>query len=88
MAKDKNELVLQVVVNGTPATITANKNAPLRTIVEKGLAETHNTGQPPQNWEIKDKEGNVLVADRKIEEFHFGPETILFLTLKAGIAGE
>ena len=36
MAKDKNELVLQVVVNGTPATITANKNAPLRTICRKG----------------------------------------------------
>ncbi|MBA3752774.1 MAG: DUF2604 domain-containing protein [Nitrospira sp.] len=83
-----NEVVLQVSVGGAPAvSVTANKNSPLHTIIPEALRESQTTGQGPDNWDIKDKPGNLLDPKQKIEEFNFPPDTILFLTLKTGEAG-
>ena len=89
MAKNKNEVTLNVSVNGGNAVpITANKNTPLRTIVQKALDETDTKGQPAENWDVKDVAGNILPLDKKIEEFGFAADVILFLSLKVGAAGE
>ena len=88
MSKNKNEVALKVSVNGgTPVIVVANRNAPLRTIIPKALDETATKGQPPENWDVKDLPGNVLPLDQKIEEFNFGPDVVLFLSLKVGAAG-
>ena len=83
----RNKTTLTIVVNGTPTEVEANDNAPLRTVVPRVLEQTGNTGQPPENWELKDADGNTLDVDKKIEEFGFTDETKLFLSLKADVGG-
>lgn len=85
--KGDNKLDLVVVVNGQPVEIEANLNAPLLTVREKALAETENVGQEPDNWDLKDRDGNVLDLSKKLGEFGFAAGTTLFLSVKAGVAG-
>ncbi len=82
-----NHILLIIVVSGVPTEVSANLNAPLHTIVPKALEQTGNTGQPPENWDLKDAAGNILDQSKKIEDFNFAAGTTLFLSLKAGIGG-
>lgn len=83
----ENKITITVVVNGQSTDVEANINAPLQTIIPKALAATGNTGQPPENWILSDADGNPLDIKTKIGEFGFSSETILFLNLRAGVAG-
>jgi hypothetical protein len=85
MSSDKR--LLTIIVNGVPAVIERNANAPLRSLVEKALNDTGNVGQPVDNWEIRDAAGRVLDLSRKIGEFDFPDDVKLFLSLKAGVGG-
>lgn len=82
-----NEIDLTIVVNGQPTVVRANKNAPLRTLIPRALEQTGNSGQPPDNWELRDAAGALLPLDQKIGEFNFPGDVRLFLNLKAGIGG-
>jgi hypothetical protein len=82
-----NKIDIEVIVNGQPTTVGANKNAPLHTVIPKALAQTGNSGQPPENWELRDVAGVLLEVDKKIEEFSFPAGVKLFLNLKAGVGG-
>ena len=92
MAKDnkvgKNQIELTVIVNGTPVQVEGNVNAPLLTIIPEALKASGNVGQSPDAWELKDAGGTVLDGNKKIGDFGFTKETKLFLSLKAGVAGE
>ena len=81
------KIELTVVVNGQPTEVVAHEEAPLLTVVEKALEQTGNTGQPPDNWELRNASGVDLDVHKKIEDFHFEPRTQLFLNLKAGVGG-
>ncbi len=83
----KNKIVLTVVVSGTSTEVEANVNAPLRTVVNKALEQTGNTGQPPENWELRDAGGTTLDTESKIEDFEIVEGGTLFLNLKAGVGG-
>jgi hypothetical protein len=85
MASHKIEIV--VVVNGQPTLVSAELNAPLQTIIPKALEQTHNTGQPPENWELRDQNGTLLDLHEKISAFGFPADVKLFLNLKAGVGG-
>ncbi len=88
MAREKNQVELLVVVNGQPTTVTANRNAPLHSIIGHALAQTGNAaGQSPENWELRDDAGAVLPGDQKIGDFGFPEDARLFLNLKAGVGG-
>ena len=52
-----NKIDLAIVVNGQPTVVSANKNAPLRTVIPRALEQTGNAGQPPDNWELRDAAG-------------------------------
>jgi hypothetical protein len=82
-----NEIDLAIVVNGQATVVRANKNAPLRTVIERALQQTGNAGQPPDNWELRDAAGALLPLDQKIIDFNFPPDVRLFLNLKAGVGG-
>lgn len=82
-----DKIQLTVVVNGQEAPVEGNANAPLHTIVAKALADTQNTGQGPDNWELRDGNGVVLDLGAKVGSFGFEAGTRLFLNLKAGIGG-
>lgn len=82
-----NKINITAVVNGTPTGVSANVNAPLKTIIAEALHETGNNGQPPDNWDVKDAAGNVLDPNTKIEDLGLTEGMTVFLTLKAGIGG-
>lgn len=83
-----DKINLTVVVNGEPTVVAAQPNAPLRTVVAKALSQTHNTGQPPDQWELRNEGGVLLDLGQKIELFGFAAGTTLFLNLIAGVGGE
>ena len=87
MRENVNEMDITVVVNGQPTTVKANLNAPLHTIIPRALEQTGNSGQPPENWELRDAAGSLLDLSKTIEEYGFPANTTLFLNLKAGIGG-
>ena len=78
---------ITVVVNGQPTVVGALDDAPLRTIIPEALQQTDNTGQAPENWELRDADGNLLDLNKKIEDYPFTDKTRLFLNLKAGVGG-
>lgn len=82
-----NKVQLAVIVNGQATVVEANLNAPLQAIIPKALEQTGNTGQPPENWELRDAQGTLLDVTQKISSFNFPPDVRLFLNLKAGVGG-
>lgn len=83
-----NQIDIVVVVNGQPIPIEkANIHAPLRTVVVEALNKSGNSGQPPENWELRDASGQVLDISRKLEDYNIQPGAKLFLNLKAGVGG-
>ncbi len=82
-----NKIQITVVVNGQPVVVEANEHAPLKIIIPSALEQTGNTGQPPDNWELRDAQGTLLDTSRKISSFGFSPDVQLFLNLKAGVGG-
>ena len=85
--KPDKKLQIEVIVNGQSTVIEANVNAPLHSIIGKALEQTANSGQPPENWELRDAGGVLLPVDQKIENFNFPQGVKLFLNLKAGVGG-
>ncbi len=82
-----HQIDITVVVNGQPTVVSANTNSPLHTIIPKALDATGNSGQPPENWELRDAAGTLLDTSKKIETFGFAAGVTLFLSLKAGVGG-
>ena len=82
-----NKIQIAVIVNGQPAVVEANLNSPLHTVIPRALEQTGNTGQPPDNWELRDAEGTLLDTSQKLSSFNFPPDVRLFLNLKAGVGG-
>lgn len=81
------KLPLTIVVNGQPTHLEVSEEAPLETVIPRALEQTGNTGQPPDQWELRTAEGHPLDTRQKVETFHFHPGTTLFLNLKAGVGG-
>jgi hypothetical protein len=82
-----NQIDINVVVNGQPVTVRANLNAPLQTVVLKALHDSGNSGQPLDNWELRDAAGQVLDLTRKVEDYVITSGATLFVNLKAGVGG-
>jgi hypothetical protein len=83
-----HKITLVIIVNGTPVEIEANLNAELRTVVNKALADTHNTGQPAERWQLSEPAtGNVLDLNQKVGAFGFSDGTRLMLNLQVGVQG-
>ncbi len=81
------KVLLVIVVNGAETQVEQNENAPLRAVVGKALEQTGNSGQSPDNWELRDSGGTVLDLARKIKDYGFTDGTRLFLNLRTGAAG-
>ena len=81
------KISITVVVNGQPTVVDAFDDDALSTIVPDALRQTANSGQPPENWELRDADGNLLDLNKKIGDYGFEEKTRLFLNLKAGVGG-
>ena len=84
---NQKKISITVVVNGQPTVVDAVEDDPLSTIVPDALRQTENSGQPAENWELRDADGNLLDPAKKIGDYGFPPKVRLFLNLKAGIGG-
>jgi hypothetical protein len=82
-----NKIELTIVVNGTPYSVDANLNAPLRTVMNKALADSNNSGQAPENWQLKLEDGTTLDPDKKVSTYDLAAGATLFLSLRAGAGG-
>lgn len=86
MSSSRN-IIISVIVNGQPVDVEANVKAPLIPVVEHALNQSGNSGQPLENWELRDASGQVLDLNRKVEDYGFTNGVKLFLNLKAGVGG-
>ena len=86
MALEK-KISITVVVNGQLTVVDIDIADPLGAIIPIALRQTGNSGQPPENWELRDADGNLLDPGKKIEDYGFTDKTRLFLNLKAGVGG-
>lgn len=84
---NSKKVSITVVVNGQPTVVDASDDSPLGSIVPDALRQTENTGQPPENWELRDVDGNLLDLTKLIADYPFPPKVRLFLNLKAGVGG-
>ncbi len=88
MSKEQEKKVqLVMVVNGTPHKISFPPGQKMQGVVEKTLEETGNTGQPLENWVLRDIDGNEIDLNKHVKDFDFPDGTKLFLNPKAGIGG-
>jgi hypothetical protein len=84
---DNEKLItLVIVVNTTPTKVKINENAPLKAAAEKALEQTHNTGRPLSDYELKLGD-QVLDMNKKVKDYGLKDGTELFLSLKAGTGG-
>ena len=62
--RSKNKITITVIVGGTPVQVTANEEAPLRTVIAEALAKSGNLGQNPEEWELANNAGTVFDVDK------------------------
>ena len=86
MSKQK-KISITVVVNGQPTVVDVIEDVPLGDIIPVALHQTANSGQPPENWELRDADGTLLDLKKDIGDYPFDEKTRLFLNLKAGVGG-
>lgn len=82
------KITIIFIVNGEDVPVNADVHAPLADARNKALADSHNTGRPPEEWEVRDERGVRLQPDQKVKAFSFPDRARLFLTLQIGVGGE
>jgi hypothetical protein len=80
--------VLTVVVNGDPVHPAATPATLLSEVVAEALSLAKAVGRPEDQWEIKDEKGTVLDQALSLHEAHVESGATLYLSLKAGAAGD
>lgn len=78
---------LKFIVNGQPVPVKADLAWEFREAAVKALEESGNSGQPADNWELRDGAGQVLAMGTKIAQSSIKEGATLFLNLKAGVGG-
>lgn len=83
-----DEHSLTFVVNGEDVIVKVAPQKPLHAARNQALAQSRNTGRPPDDWELRTLAG-VLISDlsRAVSSYGFQPDERLFLTLKVGAGG-
>jgi hypothetical protein len=87
MAKESTFIDLIFVVNGEDTPVRFNVKEPLHAARNKALADSGNTGRPPNEWEVRNEAGVLLEANAKLESLGLQSGTRLFLSLGVGGGG-
>jgi hypothetical protein len=83
-----HEINITVVVNGQPVPLEeVNVEEKLRAVAHMALEKSGNSGQPLDNWELRDSAGQILDLNKKVADYGITSGTKLFLNLKAGVGG-
>lgn len=85
--KKENQIQLLFIVNGTETLVEkVNVNQPLHVPVQKALDQTGNNGRQIDDWQVIYND-QTLDINRKVEEYNFLKNGVIFLSLKAGQGG-
>lgn len=84
---ESGEFKIKVVVNGQPISMSVRLDTLMQKVVQFALEETGNSGQPKDNWELRDASGQVIRLDKTIGELDVKPDATFYLNLRAGIGG-
>lgn len=76
-----------IVVNGHPIEAKVEPGEEISEVVQAALKASGNTGQPADQWELRDESGQILESDKKVGTLDIKPGAKLFLSLKAGVGG-
>jgi hypothetical protein len=85
-AKDK-KIELVVVVSGQPTPVTVNANQTVAHLVHEALKRSNNTGQDPDQWELRLEGGQLLEPAGRVSEAGLADGMTLFLNPRAGAGG-
>lgn len=81
------KVILKIIVNGQAASFEVEERTPVHALISRALAETSNTGQPPENWQLRDSTGNLLDPSGRVMDYNLVDGVTLFLSPKAGVGG-
>lgn len=82
-----NERVtIEFVVSGQPYSDEFSTSQPLKSVVQKVLAQTDHTGQQAENW-IVTEDGDTLDLDKSLAELGIGEDAQLKLNPRSGRGG-
>ena len=85
--KNPNQISLVFIVNGTETIVEkVNINQPLHVSVQKALDQTGNSGRPISEWQVIFND-QPLDINKKVEEYNFPNDAVIFISLKAGQGG-
>jgi len=87
VSKEDHRIRLVFIINGVDYPVDVNVEAPLAVAVERALAESGNTGRPPDEWEVRNAAGVLLDKARTIEDLGLKNGARLFLSLRVGAGG-
>jgi len=87
MTKPNNFVDLVIVVSGAPEPVRINLHETLEHAVREALRLSGNAGQPPEDWELRTDNGQLLSLSQRPEEAHVTDGQTLFLSPKAGAGG-
>lgn len=85
MQEQKSSIV--VVVAGAEVVVQFNENEPLKNVVIDALKESGNGSRKDEDWQLKFN--GVLITDlsRKVREYNFPANAVLYLSLAEGTLG-
>ncbi len=85
---DEHPIEITVIINGQPIALdhVAVKEV-LRAVVVRALEKSGNSGQPIDNWELRDANGQILDLQKTVADYGIISGVKLFLNLKAGVGG-
>lgn len=81
------QIEFTIIVNGQPVPVKIGQDEEIGEAVAKALNDSGNSGQPIENWELRDASGQIIDTGKKIVESGIKEGATLFLSLKAGIGG-
>ena len=82
-----NQIEITIIVNGQPIPVKVDVSEQIRVAVKEALEGSGNSGQPFENWELRDASGQIIDIDKKIGNLGIKEGAKLFLSLKAGVGG-
>jgi hypothetical protein len=81
------KVILIFIINGEDVPVEMSMEDILARARNKALGDSHNTGQPPDEWEIRNEKGHFLDSQSTIGSHALKNGSKLFLTLKVGLGG-
>jgi hypothetical protein len=87
MPASHRSITIIFIINGQDVAVDVNLEAPLSSAVHRALAQSGNTGRPPDEWEVRDTDGILLEQNRTIEDLGLISGARVFLSLRVGAGG-